>query len=685
MDKVMESLYASYTTIVRVNFLDNSIEVLKKNDDLPKAFWDYVASYPSYNELLKTYIEERVVYEEQKEMYDALKYDKLIKAFNRTNAFSYEYRIGKTLTPDWMRARYINVSSGNELTSILICYENINLEMNSSLSDYKIGKKVLVIDDNPVDRGILSDMLENNYTIVEAGDGNEGMAILEEQYEDIAVILVDLSMPVCDGYEFLDKMHNIKRYNSIPVIVTTTKDNKEDELIVLEKGASDYIRKPYNQEIIKHRIDSLIRLKRSISLVKTMEKDPLTGLYTLDKFCKMVEKRLAESKDKDYRIVVSNIEKFKIINDKYGVQTGDNVLQCLAAAFKKYAPKYIFGGRIAGDKFAFFLEDIVQTREEGMNMLHKIYSDCPIHNITIKCGVYRILRGDSIPVITMCDRAKIAAESIKGNYNVHCAVYNEKIRDDFLLHQQIIDSMKAALEEEQFSIYLQPKINARTEKIDGAEALVRWIHPELGFLSPAHFIPIFEQNGFIKVLDRYIFEKVVQLIKKWIDNGIQPIPVSVNFSRVDFENENLADFIIDYVNDIDIEHNLIHIELTETAVATNSAQITGIINKLRDNGFVIELDDFGSGYSSLTALTSIDIDILKLDASIIRNDIPDAEKNILNFCMQLAKMMKILTVAEGAETKEQVNRLKNVGCDYIQGYYYSKPIPINEFEGRFFG
>lgn len=683
MDKVFEAIYASYEAILRVNIINNTIEVLKKNTNLPDEFWDYVNSNPLYDDLLKSYIEERVVYEEQKEMYDALKLEKLVKAFNRTNAFSYEFRVNGTLKPDWFRVKYINQSEGDELTGILICFENINLEMNHSLSDFKIGKKVLLIEDNAVDRMILSDMLENDYLVIEAANGDEGFKVLENEYEDIAIIIVDLTMPVCDGYAFLDKVHYIQKYNSIPIIVTTGRENGDDELTVLEKGASDFIRKPYNHDIVKHRIDSLIRLKRSISLVKTMEKDPLTGLYTLDHFCEMVEKRRADNKDRDYRIVVTNVEKFKIINDKYGVKTGDNVLQYLAAAFKRYAPKFIFGGRIAGDKFAFFLEDIVQTREQGLEMMRLIYKDCPVENISIKCGIYRIKCDDNIPIITMCDRAKIAAESIKGNYSVQCAVYNEQIREDFLIHQQIVDSMKVALEKEQFHIYLQPKYNVHTEKIAGAEALVRWIHPELGFLSPALFIPIFEQNGFIRELDKYVYRKVVKLIKKWVDDGIVPIPVSVNFSRIDFENENLADDIIDYANEIGVDHKLIHIELTETAVANNSAQISGIIDKLRSNGFVIELDDFGAGYSSLTTLTSIDIDILKLDASIIQNDTPNAERNILNYCMQLAKMMNILTVAEGAETKEQVVRLKDVGCDYIQGYYYSKPIPVSEFEVKY--
>ena len=280
----------------------------------------------------------------------------------------------------------------------------------------------------------------------------------------------------------------------------------------------------------------------------------------------------------------------------------------------------------------------------------------------------------------MCDRARLAVESIKGNYDVACALYDEKLDKFVKTKQQILENMEDALKNKEFKVYLQPKHDLRKNKTGGAEALVRWIHPVIGFMNPGDFIPVFEQNGFVKSVDEFVFREVCLMLRRWIDEGKPVVPISVNLSRRDFDSVDLAEQLLAVIEEIDIPHELIHFEVTESAFSDSPDRIANTIRKLHDEGFVIELDDFGTGYSSLTSLSEIEFDILKLDMSIIRNDNPDSPRNVLDMCNQIVKQMNLKSVAEGVETEAQLNRLKKIGCDYIQGYYFSKPLPVEDFE-----
>ncbi|MBQ3907173.1 MAG: EAL domain-containing protein, partial [Lachnospiraceae bacterium] len=252
-------------------------------------------------------------------------------------------------------------------------------------------------------------------------------------------------------------------------------------------------------------------------------------------------------------------------------------------------------------------------------------------------------------------------------------------RQDLLLKQMILGSADDALKDDQFKVYYQPKHDFHTDQTCGAEGLVRWHHPDIGFMNPILFISLFEQNGFITKMDFYVWEEICKTLKKWEKDGVPVVPVSINVSRRDFEVPDLAGRITELVDSYNIPHEMVHVEVTESAYSDNPERITDTVRRLHDNGFVIEMDDFGTGYSSLIALSSMDLDVLKLDRSIIENDRPGSEKNILEFSMQLAKMLHLKTVAEGVETKEQMERISELGGDYIQGYYYSKPLPADEF------
>lgn len=413
-----------------------------------------------------------------------------------------------------------------------------------------------------------------------------------------------------------------------------------------------------------------------------LQKDTLTGFYTKETFFQKAEEILIANKNKNYRFFVSDIENFKAINDRYGNELSDELLKYLAKSLKHLSKNLVLAGRLSTDIFVCMQEDtgVTQTVAEGRKFQTSIVEGAPIKNFVWKHGIYYTRTDRNISAQQMCDRARLAVESIKGDYTVSCALYDDKLNKYVKTKQQIIDNMEAALKNREFKVYLQPKHDLNKNKTGGAEALVRWIHPEIGFMNPGDFIPVFEENGFVRSVDEFVFREVCTMLRRWIDEGKPVVPISVNLSRRDFDSVDLAEQILAVIEEINIPHELIHFEVTESAFSDSSDRIANTIRKLHDEGFIIELDDFGTGYSSLTSLSEIEFDILKLDMSIIKKDNPDSSRNVLDMCSHIVKQMNLKSVAEGVETEAQLKRLKDIGCDYIQGYYFSKPLPVEDFE-----
>ena len=288
-------------------------------------------------------------------------------------------------------------------------------------------------------------------------------------------------------------------------------------------------------------------------------------------------------------------------------------------------------------------------------------------SVVMKWGIYTI-EDRSVNVEQMCDRALLAARSIKGQYGKYFADYDDKLRSKLLRQQAIIDGMESALNEEQFLVYFQPKYRICDNKLAGAEALVRWNHPKWGFQSPAEFIPLFEKNGFITRLDQYVWDKACLHLREWREKGYPPISVSVNVSRADIYNADITDILMHTIQKYDLPPEQLHLEITESAYTENPAQIIETVGRLRRLGFVIEVDDFGSGYSSLNMLNQMPIDMLKLDMKFIQSETAKPmNQGVLQFIMELARWMQLSVVAEGVETKGQLERLMEIGCDYVQG------------------
>ena len=546
-------------------------------------------------------------------------------------------------------------------------------------------KKILIVEDNEFNRALLVEILSSQYETLEAENGKVGLEILEREKEAVSLILLDIVMPVMNGYEFLDTLKANPAIASIPVIVTTQNEGENDEIAALERGASDFVAKPYKAKVILRRVASIIHLRENATMLNLFQKDRTTGLLSKEYFCQQAEKILRSNPDKTYDIICSDVENFKLINDAFGMQGGNKVLKTMGGICQKSTDS--LGGicsRFHADQFVSMIEHTEGYSDELYEALTaETREKCGISNIVIKWGIYQT--GDrKISVEQMCDWALQGARSIKGQYGRYYAFYDDKLRSEMLRDQAILDCMEEALEQGQFQVKLQPKYKAAGGLFTDAEALVRWCHPEWGMQSPAVFIPLFERNGFITKLDQYVWEKVCQLMQQWDKEGLEPVNISINVSRADVYNVNLVDTLLDLVKRYNIAPKRLHLEITESVYTESPEDIIQNVTRLREKGFVVEMDDFGSGYSSLNMLNRMPMDILKLDMQFIRTEMEMPEsRRTLRYIIGLAHWLNLSVVAEGVETKEQLEHLRNLGCDYIQGYYLAKPMDPADFEELF--
>lgn len=542
-------------------------------------------------------------------------------------------------------------------------------------------RKVLVVEDNPINREMLSDILSTQYQVLQAENGEVALSILKEYGEGISLILLDIIMPVMDGYTFLSIVKADSAYSSIPIIVTTQGDSEADEVEALSKGAADFVVKPYKPRILLHRVANFINLRETAAMVNLVQYDQLTGLYGKEFFCQKAKEILLRHPDRRFDILCSDVENFKLVNDIFGLPAGNRILCCIADFYRELVGDQGICCRLGSDQFACLLEHREDYTDEIFHkMEEKINASFSERDLAIKWGIYEI-NDRSESADKMCDWALLAAQGIKGQYGKYFAVYDDTLRKRLLREQEITDSMETALAEGQFEIYLQPKYDIKKNVLGGAEALIRWKHPEWGMQSPGEFIPLFEKNGFITKLDQFVWEKACEVLHKWDVEGIYSASVSVNVSRADIYNMDLAETLLNLVHKYELPPERLHLEITESAYTEDPKQIIEVVKKLRELGFIIEMDDFGSGYSSLNMLGQMPVDILKLDMKFIRSETAKhANQGILRFIMSLARWMELRVVAEGVETKEQLDRLKEIGCDYVQGYYFAKPMPCGDFE-----
>ncbi len=537
-------------------------------------------------------------------------------------------------------------------------------------------RTVLIVEDNEMNREILRELLADEYDVLEAENGLAGLEKLVSRGEEIALVLLDVYMPVYNGFEFLARKQSDPRFDAVPVIMMTASGNVDDEIRCLELGASDFITKPYNAEVMKNRMRSLIRLRESSAMLGRLESDALTGLNSKEYFYHLLTDLLRANPSLRCDLVCSDVENFRAMNDRYGTAQCDRFLRGLANSLSERLPGLLFGGRIGADVFAFLIE---HREDDWTDVLLRENEDPAFGRFVVKYGVYENV-DPALSAAAICDRATLAIAKIKQSFGTNVARYDDAMRQAQLREHQLEQTMEAALAGREFVVYYQPKHDLHAGQPGGAEALVRWISPEMGFVNPGQFISLFERNGFITNLDFYIWEEVCAELRRCLDAGAPVVPVSVNVSRRDFEVPDLAERVAALADRYRLDHSLLHIELTESMYSDNPGQIARTLEALHANGFPVELDDFGSGYSSLTSLNTLPLDVMKIDMSLIRQASATSDYSILRFAVLLADGMRLKTVVEGVETEEQVAALKVLGCDYIQGYYYSKPLPAAEYE-----
>lgn len=557
--------------------------------------------------------------------------------------------------------------------------------IDHSASKDSIRRRVLVVDDEFINRQILGHIVSRDYDVLYAENGVEALEIIKEKKDTISLILLDLLMPVMDGYELLSTIQADAELKRIPVIVLTAE--KTAEVKCLKLGAVDFIPKPYDMpDVILARVGRSIELAEDNMIIDATENDIISGLYTRQYFYRYSERHDAYFPDVPMDAVVLNINRFHIINDINGRAYSDSVLKIIGAQIRELLEdKSGIACRGDADNFYIYLEhrdnygEILRTIKDGVT--EKTGND----HIHIRMGVYS--NADSgIPVEQRFDRAFRASVNLKTGYRSDYSIYDDSMHEKELFSERLISDMDQAISEKQFKVFYQPKYNIKGDVpvLSSAEALIRWIHPELGFISPGAFIPLFEDNGLIHKLDKFVWHEAASQIKKWKEKYNRTVPVSVNVSRVDLFDPNLKNVLTEIVNEFDIGPDEFLLEITESSYTdkSNSKHIVETVKELREMGFQIEMDDFGSGYSSLNMLTSMPIDALKLDMAFVRN-ICASEKDhrMIKLMIDIADFLSVPVIAEGVEYEEQYKLLKEAGCDVIQGYYFSKPVPPADFEG----
>ena len=412
--------------------------------------------------------------------------------------------------------------------------------------------------------------------------------------------------------------------------------------------------------------------------------DRLTGLYNKDQFYVETYKILHRNADVPYCMLCSNIRDFKFVNELFGIEKGNEVLVKQAEIMKEYASDDIIAARINSDRFAMLIPKKSFSVDMILSIIHRMqdyFKDSSFH-LHIFTGVYDINDLEE-PVSIMCDKANLASETIKNEYKSNIAYYTERLFESSIEERRIIGEFERAISNNEFEMYLQPQVDS-SGNLYGAEALVRWQHPERGLLSPAIFIDVLEKTGFIYKLDRYMWDKAAKKLGEWKKEGKDQYHISVNISTKDFYLVDVYETFVGLVDKYDIDPVNLNIEITETTLMSDFDKNMGIIRLLQNYGFNIEIDDFGSGYSSLNMLKDISADVLKIDMGFLRASENEAKGlDILESIITLAGKLGMKVITEGVETKKQLYMLVEMGCDMYQGYYFSKPIPVDEFEKKY--
>ncbi|MGN0482067.1 MAG: EAL domain-containing protein [Lachnospiraceae bacterium] len=553
---------------------------------------------------------------------------------------------------------------------------------------------MIILEENKMDSAMLRHLFENEYRVLEFQSTEETVQRLEDR-EPVDVILWNMILDFQNKVNLLAYLLSDEQYKDTTFIAIVGYEDEYRITTAIEFGAMEVITKPFRLELVYQRVHNCTHYKKLMNHNAQMEHfpgkkdmrkgsreiDALTGIYNAPAFYRRTRKMLDENPQKEFAMIYGNIDCFKVINDLFGRTVGDEVLRTLARKNKELMNGHGTYGRIAADDFVCccpseFLDEKMLDKACGF-----LFRALDVeYQVNIHMGVYLIeQKNEKQPVSQMCDRARMAAETVKGKYGKHYAYYNDSLRQKMLEEQMIIRDLDQALEQHQFFIQIQPIYDVNTKTIASGEALVRWRHPVKGIIPPFKFIPVFEKNGMISRVDYYVWEEACKTVAEMKKQG-RSVPISVNVSRINLSNPHLCEDILALLDKYHLTTKDIKLEITESAYTENPDQLMEAVRKLKEGTFDILMDDFGSGYSSLNMLKDLPVDILKVDMRFM-DEAQMSEKtiNVVTSIVRMAKWIKMVVVAEGVETQEQSQFLESIGCDRIQGYLYSKPLDVEAF------
>ena len=546
------------------------------------------------------------------------------------------------------------------------------------------GKRhILIVEDERVNRELLEMTLREDYDLSFAATGAEAMAQIREKAAGLSLLLLDLNLPDMNGREILRWVRADARYARLPVIVLTS--DRESEVESLTLGAMDFIPKPYPMgKVILARVLRTIELCEDRDILRSTERDQLTGLYNQEFFFRYAEQYDHHHPEAVMDAIVVDVNHFHMINERHGKAYGDLVLKRVGERLRDIVEGA--GGLVCrheADTFYIYCPH----RTDYAAILEKASTELSddAHrrtHVRLRMGVYAEAdRG--IEIERRFDRAKLAANTVRSSFTKGIAIYDSALHESEMFEERLLEGFHEAMEEKRFLVYYQPKFDVRPSEpvLSSAEALVRWNDPELGMVSPGVFVPLFEKNGLIQELDSYVWREVARQQREWKDRLGFSLPVSVNVSRVDMYDEDFVGNLIGLLAEHGLTTDDIYLEITESAYTENSDQIVEAVWQLRDAGFKIEMDDFGSGYSSLNMVSTLPIDALKLDMQFVRNAFNGRrDTRMLEVVLEIADSLMVPSIAEGMETAEQMFTLKALGCDIVQGYYVARPVPPEDYE-----
>lgn len=588
--------------------------------------------------------------------------------------------------------------AGKEMAALAASYESSNFDEALSMSSFggKAYSHIISQTGTVIVRSTLPSASSTGYNVLntlEAAklDDGSSMSELKNNIEESKSGQISYTLDGIRNYMVYSPI-NTEGWYLITFVPVDVVNQKSDMMLKVTLFISGLITLVFSS-LLAFILYIYFRNKKKLEQIAYV--DEVTGGHTIQKFYELAQGAVDKPEHIKYALVYTNLEKFKVINEEFGRKTGDALL----CAFHNIINEGLSGeecvGRLSGDNFCLLMEyrgePILEKRFKEWYTSGEVYAEGnkPVWTLPItEFGVF-VVDNDTMPFPQMIDRAKLALKESGRSIGakLRYAVYDDQVRRRMVREKQLEDMMEGALLNNEFEVYLQPKYRVNNETIGGAEALSRWKNPAEGMIYPDEFIPLFERNGFIIQLDLWVFEQVCISLRKWLNEGKVPVKISINCSRMHLKDKRFLKSYQKISSRYKIPENLLEIELTESVVMENTEQLTKIIEDIHEAGYGCSMDDFGSGYSSLNLIQEIPVDVLKLDKIFFRNSKKDSKrmKSVVSSIITMAEALNMETVAEGVEYREQVDMLKEMNCDYIQGYVFAKPMPISDFEYLLFG